>query len=172
MPIHKCSHQGLHSTVYEPEVSPTNNREIITDAFVSVPTKQNEGRQLHKVRALWDTGASNSVVTPHVISLLGISADGVAKTRHAGGESTVRTYLIDIGLPNRILLPHIRVSECAEADNRFDIIIGMDIISLGDFSITGQGMRRMVSFCLPSTSFIDYVQMLKQMDATNKEHID
>lgn len=33
-------------------VSPTNNREIITDAFVSVPTKKNEDRQLHKVRAL------------------------------------------------------------------------------------------------------------------------
>lgn len=145
-------------------VSPTNNREIITDAFVSVPAKQNEDRQLHKVRALWDTGASNSVVTPHVISQLGIVADGIAKTRHAGGESTVKTYLMDIGLPNRILLPHIRVSECAEQDARFDIIIGMDIISMGDFSITGQGMRRMVSFCLPSTAYIDYVQMLKNIE--------
>lgn len=44
------------------------------------------------------------------------------------------------------------------------MIIGMDIISLGDFSISGQQQRRMVSFCLPSSVYVDYVQMLRQRD--------
>lgn len=80
----------------------------------------------------------------------------------------VNTYLVDIALPNRILLPGVRVSECAEQNGRFDMIIGMDIISLGDFAITGQGQRRMVSFCLPSISVIDYANALRMADEAQK----
>ena len=146
-------------------VSPMYNAEIITDAYISAPVRQREISNPIRVRALWDTGASKSVITPHIKEQLGIKADGAAKVCHAGGESLVGTYLVDIILPNKIAIPGVRVSECSEQGVHFDIIIGMDIISLGDFSITGQGIKRMVSFCLPSTAIIDYVQLLKQMDA-------
>ena len=150
-------------------VSPMYNMEIITDAFVSAPSKPSEKKSVIRVKALWDTGASKSVVTPHIIQQLGIKADGAAKVCHAGGESMVGTYLVDIILPNKILLPGIRVSECAEQGPHFDIIIGMDIISLGDLSITGQGIKRMVSFCFPSTAIIDYAQMLRQVEVVKQQ---
>ena len=41
----------------------------------------------------------------------------------------------------------------------------MDIISLGDFAITGQGERRMVSFCMPSTLMVDYVSIANNINA-------
>lgn len=147
-------------------INPSYTREIITDAYISMPSK-NVGLgngQLVKVLALWDTGATNSVVTPHIISQLGLKPDGVAQSTHAGGVSLVNTYLVDIALPNKILLPGVRVSECAEQNGRFDIIVGMDIISLGDFSVTGPANRRMVSFCAPTAMNIDYVLFLKQLN--------
>lgn len=140
-------------------VNPSYNNAIITDAFIGLPTKDNNNRKMIKVKALWDTGATSSVVTPHVVSALGLQAVGVIKTLHAGGEGMAKTYFVDIALPNKILLQGQKVTACAEQNGRFDIIIGMDIISLGGFSITGQGNRRKVSFCVPSAVDVDYVSI-------------
>lgn len=141
-------------------VSPIFNREIITDVLVAVTTQQKDISKFKKVRALWDTGATNSVITPHVINDLKMKPNGVTEVLHAGGADLVNTYLIDIALPNKIIIPAIRASECAEPkSSRFDVIIGMDIISCGDFSITGSGIKRMVSFCIPSSFYIDYTKI-------------
>ncbi|MBA7557794.1 hypothetical protein ES705_50566 [subsurface metagenome] len=59
------------------------------------------------------------------------------KTRaiHAGGTSTVNVYLVNIYLPNNLVLRGVRVTECEDNPN-FGIIIGMDIITAGDFCIS------------------------------------
>ena len=46
--------------------------------------------------------------------------------------------------------------------NGFDVLIGMDIITLGDFSITNVGGKTIFSFRVPSTETIDYVQQDNQ----------
>lgn len=146
-------------------INPTYNREIITLAKAGKPQRNIQPDTFHEYKALWDTGATNSVITPKVVQGLGLIPIGVSQNRHAGGISNVNIYLVDICLPNRIIIPQVRVSECADQAGRFDFIIGMDIISLGDFSITGQGERRMVSFCMPSTMQIDYVNIANTINA-------
>ncbi len=47
----------------------------------------------------------------------------------------------------------------------FDVLIGMDIISQGDFSITHEGNRTIFSFQTPSTHNIDFVEEQKQQKA-------
>lgn len=150
-------------------VNPSFNRSIITDAYISIPAKDNKDRQFLKVKALWDTGATLSVVTPHVVSALGLQATGVIKSLHAGGETLSKTYFVDIALPNKILIQGQKVSVCAEQNGIFDIIIGMDIISLGGFSITGQGERRKVSFCIPSAIDVDYAEIFGKIN-TEKDN--
>ena len=44
------------------------------------------------------------------------------------------TYLVDIYLPNGIVVKEITVSEVVLADD-IEILIGMDLISLGDFRL-------------------------------------
>ncbi|MBQ7985278.1 MAG: aspartyl protease family protein [Bacteroidales bacterium] len=146
-------------------VNPTYNREIVTLAEVSKPSKNNDLLQFTQYRALWDTGATNSVVTPKIVKELNLIPIGVTKTTHAGGHSEVNVFQISIRLPNNIIIPNVLVSECADQAGRFDLIVGMDIISLGDFAITGQGNQRMVSFCLPSMMMIDYVPIAAQFNS-------
>lgn len=146
-------------------INPMYNREIITIAKAGKPQREIHLDTFRTYKALWDTGATNSVITPKIVQELGLVPVGVSQNRHTGGISTVNIYIVDICLPNNIVLPQVRVSECADQAGRFDFIIGMDIISLGDFSITGQGERRTVSFCMPSTLQIDYVDIANTLNA-------
>lgn len=112
---------------------------------------------IFKTKALWDTGATNSVITAGTATTLALKPISKAKVFHAGGESMVNVYLINVYLPNNLIIPNVRVSECADNAGNFGVIIGMDIIS-GDFTITNVGDQTTFSFRLPSVSTIDYVK--------------
>lgn len=114
--------------------------------------------------AIWDTGATNSVITKKVANDLGLKPISVAEVRHAGGRSTVNVYLVNIGLPNRVMITNIRVSEAdlTEDDNvpeaeQSHVLIGMDIIGAGDFAVTNQGGKTTMSFRFPSLEEIDFI---------------
>jgi hypothetical protein len=58
---------------------------------------------------------------------------------------------------NNVSFTNIRAMEFT-SDKIFDILIGMDIITLGDFTITNAGHRTVVSFRVPpDTKHIDFV---------------
>lgn len=48
------------------------------------------------------------------------------------------------------------IAACADLGPNIDLLIGMDIISLGDFAITNVNGKTTFSFRLPSTSIIDF----------------
>ena len=58
---------------------------------------------------------------------------------------------------NEIIIPNILVS-CADLGRDLDVLIGMDIISLGDFAITNVGGKTTFSFRFPSIAEIDFVK--------------
>lgn len=107
--------------------------------------------------AIWDTGATGTVITSKVASDLGLQPIGFATSHHAGGVSKVPTYLVNIYLPNGINIPGVRVIE-ATLTGDFEMLIGMDIISHGDFSFTNVGGESCFSFRIPSIKKIDYVE--------------
>jgi len=109
-----------------------------------------------KFKALWDTGAMASVISTDVVSILGLKPIGKARVFHANGESTVCTYLINISLPNGIEFSSLLVTEGLLNDT--DVLIGMDVISKGDFAITSADGDTKMSFQTPSTHEIDFVQ--------------
>jgi hypothetical protein len=109
-----------------------------------------------KLKALWDTGAMASVISTNAVQSLGLKPIGKARVFHANGESTVGTYLINISLPNNIEFSSLLVTEGLLSDT--DVLIGMDIISKGDFAITASGGDTKMSFQVPSTHEIDFVQ--------------
>jgi hypothetical protein len=66
---------------------------------------------------------------------------------HAQVQKLVNAYLIDLVLPNRILVQGIRVTEGQL--NGFGMLLGMDIINLGDFAITHNDHKTAFSFQIP-----------------------
>ncbi len=134
-------------------------REIVSDIGVSAPyiatSVEEKNVKIHNTSALWDTGATNSVITKSTASTLGLLPISKAIVYHAGGQSEANVYLMNIYLPNDILVPSMLVAECDDNEG-FGIIIGMDIISHGDFSITNVGGNTVFSFRIPSIETIDY----------------
>lgn len=111
---------------------------------------------LNAWRALWDTGASRSCISREVVDSLGLKPIGKSRISTANGYIMAESYLVNVGLPNSVLVPNIHVS-CSDLGLHTDMLIGMDIIRLGDFSITNVNHRTVFSFRIPSVETIDYV---------------
>lgn len=110
------------------------------------------------VKALWDTGATRSVVSPDVAATLTLTPVGVANVQHAGGCGTSPTYLVNFVLPNKFGIMGALVTESPLRIQGFDVLIGMDVITLGDMSISHVSGETCMSFRMPSIGGNDYVQ--------------
>lgn len=109
-----------------------------------------------KWRGLWDTGASKSSIDKRVAKELGLISVGRSSVSTANGVMPVETYFVDLTLPNHVTVRYVLVSG-ADLGDDIDLLIGMDIIGLGDFSITNTNRATTFSFRIPSVSEIDYV---------------
>lgn len=61
--------------------------------------------------AIWDTGATNSVITQAAANDCGLTPTGIAKVHGVHGERQVETYFVNIALPNNVEFTGIRVTK-------------------------------------------------------------
>lgn len=87
--------------------------------------------------AIWDTGATNSVITQAVIDACGLVPVGMAQVHGVHGPSIEEVFLVNIYLLNNVAFSSIRVTRGGFLGA--DILIGMDIINQGDFAVTNKG---------------------------------
>lgn len=113
---------------------------------------------VHRIDALWDTGATKSVITAATAIALNLPPVGTVMVKHAGGEDLSDTFLLNFILPNNVGVYGVLVSKCKDTTGDFGAIIGMDIICKGDFAITNVGNKTCMSFRFPSVCTIDYVE--------------
>lgn len=138
---------------------------IVTSVGISLPNIP--GFPPHPIiptTALWDTGASNSVLTESVARNMGLKPIDRVMVAHAGGETEMNVYLINISLPNNMTIPGVRVTECVDNQGHFGMIIGMDIISWGDFAISNHNGNTVFTFRIPSVMEIDFVKDYKEYE--------
>ena len=99
------------------------------------------------VKAIWDTGAYGSVISPQVAEELGFMPVGVKPIQTANGTYEAYAYVVDLMLPNKLVIRGVEVSE---SDLKVcDALIGMDIISMGDMKITNKPTTKFV-FRIPA----------------------
>ncbi len=142
---------------------------IITEILLSVafdPKNQPPNIQFFKTRALWDTGATHSVITDATAKSLALQPTGKRIVQHGGGHGEHNTHLVNFYLPNQVAIAGVLVTEHPENDGRFGAIIGMDIILGGDMSITNHQGETWFTFRYPSYGAVDYVA---DFDAMKKE---
>lgn len=117
-----------------------------------------------QANAVWDTGATRSVVSSRVVKDLELIPIGITQVSGVHGKKNCSNYLVDIMLPNQVMIQQVSVIE--SSDIPFEVLVGMDIIGLGDFTICNADNRTKFSFQIPSTHDIDYVM---EINDTNKK---
>lgn len=122
--------------------------------------------KVEQFTGLWDTGATGTVISKSCASKLGLKPISKAKVYHANGEAIVNVYAINLFLPNQVGFQFIKVTEGVL--NGTDLLIGMDIISRGDFAITNLGGKTVFSFRVPSEGKLDFVEESKPSQVVNK----
>lgn len=110
-----------------------------------------------KFIALWDTGATNCVITKSVATQLGLVEVGRIQAHGVNGPAIVPVYVVEIILPNGIRLVR-QVTE-GISGGCWDVLIGMDVITLGDFCVSNYNGVTVFSFRMPSKERTDYVQL-------------
>jgi len=143
------------------------SNQIVSEVALSFPKallSPGEIAATNKCNAIWDTGATACAITELTAAKLKLSPTGNKKVSGLGGTITKNTYVIDIVLPNSVEFNNVIVTEIDnpvdEQGNKIDnfgLLIGMDIIAAGDFSITNCDGKTWMSFRMPSTQKIDYV---------------
>jgi hypothetical protein len=144
--------------------SQTVERVLLSDCQVcagfdaaTVPPAQHFPMQ--QFRAIWDTGATNCVITQYVVDQCGLKATGVAQTYGVHGVGLAETFLVNIALPNRVRFSNVEVT-LGDLPAGSHALIGMDIIAAGDFAITNHQGKTVFSFRLPSCGRIDFTKDL------------
>lgn len=125
---------------------------------IAIPSINTPYNQIQKfsTRGIWDTGATNTVITKNVVNQLGLKETGKVYTNTASEKNKlVSVYTVDIYLKPNLRVKAVQVSEGTIVDG-IDCLIGMDIIGLGDFSITNFNKQTTMSFRIPSLHEIDY----------------
>lgn len=121
------------------------------------PTKGTPDCDIIKFSAIWDTGATNSVITPRLVKACGLEPVGVVNVRTVHGTRQSNRYIVNVTtLPNNFMFSEVLVTE-GDLTPGEDLLIGMDIITTGDFSITNKNGITCFSFRVPSQHHIDYV---------------
>ena len=109
---------------------------------------------------LWDTGATNSAITKSAAAKLGLKPITKTTVKGVHGEKDVNVYYVEVSLNDGQITINVQVSECDELSSAHDtcMLVGMDIIKLGDFSITNFEGKTVMSFIIPPQKHIDYVK--------------
>ena len=128
---------------------------LYTEARIGKPDAERE--EAISFNGLWDTGASQTVVSMETVERLELPFIGPIQSKTANGQRTASRYLANIYLQNGVAFSGIEVVDGKLLD--VDFLIGMDIIGAGDFAVTRSGEKTIVSYQVPHyIRSIDFVK--------------
>ncbi len=163
--------QGTRSftTKWEERVPTLETKIEVSEAFDPAPlVAQNKVEEFpHRTyNAVWDTGATRSVITEKVISELGLQPVGPTINHTVGGTVRSERYLVNFWLPNKVIIAALSASRGDIYGT--DVLIGMDVIGKGDFAVTNRGGHTWLSFTMPSIRRFDFVAERREAENRSK----
>lgn len=144
------------------------NRQVLSNIHIGRPVEQTGVRAKASIAsaefsALWDTGATTTMVAPRVVQAANLDECGYMSVTGVHGETRdLKAYRAAIVLSEKPLLTpdentiafHEAKVAMFERDDQIrgvDVIIGMDLMLCGDFWVSGTNGERWFSFCYPAT---------------------
>lgn len=125
---------------------------------------------MNDVTSLWDTGATGSCISREVVKQLNLMPVGFKQIKTPSGSSVVNTYLVSIVLANNVTIVDVEVCESDIGEQGIDLLIGMDIISMGDFSVSNFNGKTVFTFRTPSKETTDYVREIAIEKLVGNKH--
>lgn len=92
-------------------------------------------------RAIWDTGASTSCISPAIANKLNLPVVGTAMNHTANGATPSNKHVVDIAIGN-VRFQKFSVSAPPLPDDL--VLIGMDMIGLGRFTVQNMDVNGVV----------------------------
>ena len=108
-------------------------------------------RPVHRCIAIWDTGATSSMIARHIAEKLRLESTGNVQIAGVHGVKDAKTYIVSLIFGNGFVIPDLPVSE-ADNNGGFDVLIGMDVIARGKLIIDGLGDGCQIAFEFPEES--------------------
>lgn len=124
---------------------------ILNQLVVNVKLRNQYNENEMEITAIWDTGSSHSNISQKVASQLQLQDHTHELLHTAAGTVLMATHFVDLILPNTLTIPNVKVCESNIGEMGVDMLIGMDIISLGDFAITNYDGTTKYLFRYPSS---------------------
>lgn len=123
---------------------PSKSQRIITPIDISECTSNSIKTRIDC--AVWDTGAVTSCISDKLAREMGVLPvdNGIGVT--PSGAIDIVYYMLDIYLSPEIVIKNLKVAGFPLEQHDCDFIIGMDVISKGDFSLINSGGRMKLSF--------------------------
>ena len=133
---------------------------FISDGLLKPSQEDPEKSSAKEYVAIWDTGASMTSISRRVVSELALHEIARNMTNTAAGETETTIHRIHLWLPNRIIIQKCLASCIPGLTDilGIDMLIGMDIISKGDITISNYQGKTVLSFRMPSVGITDYVK--------------
>jgi hypothetical protein len=125
-------------------------RNLINSAIVQY------GNKNINVISQWDTGATGTCISKELVKELGLLPTGMVKAHTPSGVGIMNKYMINLILNNEVRFVNLSVMDSEIGNQGIDVLIGMDIISLGDFAISNFDGKTQFSFRIPSQRHVEY----------------
>jgi predicted aspartyl protease len=103
-----------------------------------------------KFDAMFDTGATKSVITQRVVEACGLKPIRNTFTQGVNGLAKSEAYVVNIYLPDKIMIHELTVVRSRPGSVWWDVLIGMDIIAAGELSIKNVDSKTEWSFSMAS----------------------
>lgn len=108
------------------------------------------------VKAQWDTGATGTCISKELANKLKLIPTGLVNVHTSSGIGTMNKYMINLVLNNEVRFVNLSVMDSEIGKQGIDVLIGMDIISNGDFAVSNYDGKTYFSFRLPSQEHVEY----------------
>jgi hypothetical protein len=140
---------------------PSLPSQLLSDVEV-ISVDDSSRRDIYK--GVWDTGATRTMITSKTFTELKLTVIDTAMVHGVNSLMKVPVVLVNFVLLDRVGLNSIRamVSDI----QGIDILIGMDIIQLGDFSISNFEKKTVFTFAMPP--FQNRTDLYEKAMAVNK----
>lgn len=142
-------------------------REITTPVSLFSSHISAEGKCV-KTYAVWDTGATHSVLSPEIVKELGLLPIDSCLVRGINHDQISDIVVASISLTSNLLLTGKRfsVNDIPGAD----VLLGMDIITMGDFVINNADGQTLFSFVIPP--FKDKISFSKKATSFERQFME